>query len=474
MINVLGLKEGTSYNMINEIWDSEDLSTILSQKTKNDLLSIADGNEFKPINPLLEPFIGVYPLGIYKFPKWWKEFKTEYVNFVTDYMKDEIIDDYNKEEAQLKETKKLIETIEMLGDMNPKHLKEGKLPSGEKIIKRLKKTAEMVTNFEGDVLSCEWNRIYETNKTSTLEENLVITNSISSTIGMSSYFENPAHSSCMTILKGSNSSNYARGLWANVLDRNSLIIYVTNNNVRDIYNSDKLKSSYPHQTMVTRYILRLVESKDLYLCDRCGAVKKETKNKSVCPNCQNLTSTNLIKQTERVGVVLDRAYPHNAYTHSILKVLEKICKENNLDLFYHASYNSTQSTDEDGKDYLDLTKTQYRVTDVDPIKYVFKKEYDRICENCDSYIECLSCDKCNPYSREICNGCKLKEKTIKICTECPSHLHEVDYCRDPRNVGIRAYSDNGTSSGSNFSSKCFYDNEHYKVRYQVKMVKAVR
>lgn len=471
MVDVLGLKEGTSYDMINEIWRAESLSQELSQKTYEDLLSIADGNEFKPINPLLEPFIGVYPLGIYKFPKWWKEFKTKYVNFVTDYMKDEIIDDYNKEEAQLKETKKLIETIELLGDTTPRLLKEGKLPSGEKIIKRLKKTAEMVTNFEGDVLSCEWNRIYETNKTSTLEENLVITNSISSTIGMSSYFENPEHSSCMTILKGNNSLYYARGLWANIFDRNSLIIYVTNNNVRDFYNSDKLKNSYPHQTMVTRYILRLVESKDLYECSRCGAIKQNSANKSFCSNCQTITGTNLMKQTERTGVVLDRAYPHNAYTHSILKVLEKICKVNNYDLFYYTNYNSTQSTDEDGKDYLDLTKTNYKVTDVDPIKYVFLKKYDEVCEDCQFYVKCTSCDKCNPYSNEICNGCKFKEKNIKICSRSNN---KINFCKDPRNTGIRAYSDNGMSSGANFSSKCFYDNEHYKVAYQVKMIKEVK
>ena len=471
MIDVLGLKKGTSYDLINEIWNSENLSQELSQKTKNDLLSIADGNEFKPINPLLEPFVGVHPLGIYKFPEWWKKFKTEYVNFVTNYMKDEIIDDYNKEEVQLKETKKLIETIELLGDTTPMLLKEGKLPSGEKIIKRLKKTAEIVTNFDDDVLSAEWNRIYETNKTSTIEENLVITNSITTTIGMSSYFENPSHSSCMTILKGNNSSSYAKGLWANVFDRNSLIVYVTNGNVRDIYNADKLENTYPHQVMVTRYILRLVESKDLHICKNCGAIKTEIEGKSFCPNCKKYTSTNKIEQTNRIGVVLDRAYPHNAYTHSILKVLEKICKENNLDLFYYANYNNTQTSNEDKENYLDLTTKNYLAVDVEPIKYVFLKKYDKVCRDCNNYIKCLTCSKCKPYSSEICNSCKLKEKSIEICSQ---GLNGLDYCRDPRNTGFRAYSDNGKGGGSSYANSCSYDDEHYKVQYIIKMVKEVK
>lgn len=471
MIDVLGLKEGKSYDLINEIWEKKHLDKVLSKKTKKEILDIADGNEFKPVNPLLEPLIGVYPLGIYKFPDWWNKFKIEYVNFITDYMKEEIIDDYNKEEIELKETKKLIETIELLGDMTPQLLKEGKLPNGEKIIKRLKKTAELVINYEEDILSAYWNRIYETNKTSTVEENVVITNSIASTIGMSSYFENPDHSSCMTIMKNSNASSYAKGIWSNILDRNSLIIYVTNGSERGFYGEDAFDNKYTHQAMTTRYVLRLIQTGDMDVCNNCGAIKKNTSNnKSYCSACKQVTNTTHINNTQRIGVVLDRAYPHNAYTYNILKLLNKLCKINNLDLFYYDNYNDTQTTNEMDDRGLELTSKKYRALDVEPVLYTMLKDYDSICQECEHYIESISCNICKPCSTNICNNCKLKNSKISICSLCRDGRK---YCKNPENVATKAYADNAVRGGSGFTYYNAYDEEHYRMQYNVKLVKEV-
>lgn len=474
MIDILGLKNSTSLELIKDIWKTKSLKNELSEVTYKQLISIANKNEFKPINESLKPLIGVYPLGTYKFPKWWSEFKVEYVNFITDYMKDEIVEDYNKDKNELKETQKLIETVELLGRMTPQNLKEGKLPNGEKIIKRLKKTAEMITEYDNDVLNTQWNRIYETNKTSTGDEYVVITNSISSTIGMSSYFENPEHSSCMTILKGNNARSYAKGLWSNVLDKNSLILYVTNGSERGFYNEDILSKSYPHQAMTTRYILRLIKTEDLTFCTSCGGIKEYTESeKSYCPHCKEVTNNKQYEQPERIGVVLDRAYPHNAYTHSILKLLKELCDKNNLTLFYHVLYNDTQTTNEDNNKYdIDLTTKEYRALDVEPIPYTHSKDYDNVCEECSKYISFTSCQECDPFSNEICKTCAMKNKKYMKCARL-DYKDETDYCRNPQNTAFRAYADNAIYTGSAYNKCNAFDNEHYRTQYRVKMVKEV-
>lgn len=123
---------------------------------------------------------------------------------------------------------------------------------------------------------------------------IVITNSIMSTLGMSSYAPmaggNPyvrTWRSCQTL----NDQEYSSRIWANLGDPNSLVMYVTDLETVPLYNQNGLTDSscneYSHYKMMQRNILRV----------------------------------SIDNKTGEPYMFLDRAYPNNAYTLDMYKLL---------------------------------------------------------------------------------------------------------------------------------------------------------
>lgn len=476
MLTLEGLKERTTAELIDTITQQLDLDNKLSKVTMEDILQIKEMGDFKPIAKELEPFVGIFPYQHVELPEWWEIFKQQFVDYVSNNIKDEILEDY--QEKKLKETQKLLETMNLLKRTKITHLTNSQLPNGNRILKHLKKITELCCNVkEEDVINANWYKLFESKKTTSSEEFVVITPSISSTLGMSSYFENPKYSSCQTLFKDHNGDVHAKGIWSNILDINSLVIYITKPNS---FANFRGLDSFKHQAMTVRYILRLIEITDYYKC-LCGIVSVN-KNPQICANCGK-TEFRHIKQPKKIGVMLDRAYPHPQYTLGILKIIEKIAQEAGLTLFIPSNYNSAQEGVFELKtEKIIKTPESFIAMTANPIKAVLTKEADKNCKICESLTETLSCNTCKPYSKTMCIECNFKNIKDRRCTKCWYKKQNVCLgenctmcfyrpCADITTKGRSHYDDH--AGGNSISVGQVLPNREYKKIYQVKIIERI-
>lgn len=481
MLELKGLVNETdnAEQMIERLWKEIGIGSAVHAKTKLQVLENIQDEYFKPITEELQKIRGIYNLEITKFPEWWRGFKRQFVDFLTDNITDELADDYNNE-RETHAIQKLIETEQQLATISVQQLKEGKFPNGNKIIKHLKKITQLCCPdvTDEDIFKSEWYRTYEKHKTTSFDEMLVLTNSIPSFLGMSSYFENPNHQSCMTLVHYA--TNNARGIWSYCLDPGSLIAYVTRDNlVREF----KGIGGLPHQAMITRYILRLVKTATLYQCPHCGEMYVEPLTR-ICKACKRPHPDYIIKKPDPklgegvLGLMLDRAYPHAQYTGPIMKLLKQLCDENNLKLFMLQNYKVAQHGGAEYEARHD-GKIHY-VTSAEPIPHTYLRRYIEHCENCSSLNEIKSCDVCNPIHYSLCENCKFKGTKVLRCVECEYN----DYCppNDCKDCPLRPcmnrydritthYDDH---AGADYHPGTQLQNLDYKKIYKVHIVKEVR
>lgn len=224
---------------------------------------------------------------------------------------------------------------------------------------------------------------------------LIITNSLISTVGMSSYGQtvNNKHlwTSCQKL---THPASHSAGLFQHIVDTNSLICYVTDKKPAHLYtciDSDSIAFSdfskdnlvnntdYYHYQMIQRNIIRLFWEPD----------------------------------NKKYTIALDRSYPNNKYTKTILKKLMEITSDDlNMSVFYN--YNVTQNSI--GENELHELKHKFfsqLVYTPNPIPYLIYRNGNSTIAYGDQYLEKQNLRiNSSPYYRQKYKICQIGNKEI--------------------------------------------------------------
>jgi len=410
-INTLGLEfpdKITSKEMFEKIWDYK-LKNKLSKIIKEEILNNMYDDNYKQVDERLIPFIGVYPLHI-TCQEWVEKFKEMVRNAITvDYLI------YQKkyqlsnpmitkgEFIQIREDiYRAIEQADYIkGITIDSYGRETKLL---KYIKQQMKKIVIINDKEYD--SQEFVKYYNKYKESSKELHLVITNSIASFLGMSSYApkkgNNRLWTSCQSILFSG--SGYDKCLPTNLVDKGSLIAYITDGTTINFlgYHTVGQTEDSNHQVMIARYIIRFLESNS---------------------------------ETGKVIVAPDRAYHSSMYSDSVFNILAQLCKKNGYSLGIHVKNNFAQQEEiiNPIEKYTNRnTKIEYADSLV-PIKASPDITYDsgKRCSNCShsmligcqsyEYCDDTNCEDCkfhDVYNCELCSNFNLDECAGKDCSQC--------------------------------------------------------
>jgi len=345
---------------------------------------------YKEVDKELHRFIGIHNLEVVSYPEWFDEFFSDFsmsvVNSIGKDKEKDIEEAFEAGEVTKDtplEVKKLIETLKQFEQLTPKVFDTGKLPNGQKILKFCKKVFEAMTPDNKDKASEQkWYKLFESKNTSNDCEGtkIIITPSQVSFLAMSAVFDNPDYTSCQDIgIHKWNDSNI-KGIGANLLDKNSLICYVTQGATRNIKSQNNLVQE-KHQTMLVRMMLRLVKS-----------------------------------ETGQYYIVPDRAYPHKTYTPAIVAILKRIC--DNSDGKIKVGIFSSYTQEQHG------TQTQFNFTfdnenviveEVNPVEYIFQQQYIWDDEK-ESDERIKSTNNCNFNSNA--DKCKWSGSDKFSCAKC--------------------------------------------------------
>jgi len=272
---------------------------------------IYDDN-YKKVDELLIPFIGVYPLECNALNDEWSPL---FIDKLARWMYTDIssISSTNRYTTKIDEKStqhilnKILSVLQLASDFNQGicYYQGRKIKIIKFIKSQLKKCIEISdTKLE----QFDWYRYYIMKKETKNKLYLVITNSIASQLGMSSYApkkeNNRVWTSCQTI--SGHNYGYARCVPSNLTDKGSLICYITDGSDVDFYGIEH--KDYTHQTIMYRWMLRLLKS-----------------------------------ETGDAYLMLDRAYPHDGYASLVIDKLLQLSNENNIPLTLSKGYNSTQN-----------------------------------------------------------------------------------------------------------------------------------
>lgn len=457
-INTLGLEfpsKITGKEMFKKIWDYK-LKNKLSKTIKKEILNNMYDDNYKQVDERLIPFIGVYPLDII-CQEWVKQFKEMVRNAITvDYLiyqkkyqlsnpmitKGEFVqirEDIFRAIEQADYTKGI--TIDLYG-------RKTKLL---KYIKQQIKKIVIIDDKEYD--SQEFVKYYNKHKESSKELHLVITNSIASFLGMSSYAPKKGSSrlwtSCQSILFSG--SGYDKCLPTNLVDKGSLIAYITDGttiNFLGYHNVGQTEDSN-HQIMIARYIIRFLESNS---------------------------------ETGKVIVAPDRAYHSSMYSDSVFNILAQLCKKNGYSLGIHVRNNFAQQEEviDPIRKYTDKnTKIEYANSLVPikaspDIKYDSKEQCSRCSYNalinCQLYKDCdgTGCEDCefdNIYHCELCSNFDLDECIGKNCSQCENRSCPCEFYS---NITMYAHYDDQLGYTTVDNRDCF-DLKTLTFRYKYKL-----
>lgn len=410
-INTLGLEFSdkiTGKEMFEKIWDYK-LKNKLSKTIKEEILNNMYDDNYKQVDERLIPFIGVYPLHI-TCQEWVKRFKEMVTNAITvDYLiyqkKYQLSNPMITKGEFVLIREDIFRAIEQADYMKGITIDlYGRKTKLLKYIKQQMKKIVVIDDKEYD--SQEFVKYYNKHKESSKELHLVITNSIASFLGMSSYAPKKGNSrlwtSCQSILISG--SSYDKCLPTNLVDKGSLIAYITDGttiNFLGYHNVGQTEDSN-HQIMIARYIIRFLDSNS---------------------------------ETGKVIVAPDRAYHSSMYSDSVFNILAQLCKKNGYSLGIHTKNNFAQQemVIDPIEKYTDKnTKIEYANSLV-PIKaspditYDSKEQCFRCSHNaligCQLYKNCnnTNCRDCkfdNVYNCELCGNFNLDECAGKDCSQC--------------------------------------------------------
>lgn len=320
-INTLGLtaKNMTGRKIVDYLWNNKYKSTLHKQVIDHVNKSCFVDDNFKEVDERLDEITGVYELPAVAKPYWVDDFIQLFTSYAT--LENLLI---SKGYSIVNKEAKCEDFFTMTNALTEK-LKEADYVDGlieddskrqVKIMKYIKQQlAKFVTIPDKDFDATDFVKHYIKYKEASKPLHLVITNSVPSFIGMSSFAPDKGGSrvwtSCQSVF--ASGSDYTKGLLSNITDKGSLICYVTDGTSVKAYGAEN--RDFDHQVMLCRNLLRL-----MYVPDK----KKYT-------------------------LVLDRAYPNAMYTPQILSVLKELAKEIDVEVSMHLSYNSAQN----GKDYFE-------------------------------------------------------------------------------------------------------------------------
>lgn len=436
-INTKGLvnQEDNAIELLEEVYSN----FFYDSGINNDILStIKDTTydyDYKNVDEVLKSFIGVYKLNTNKI----KAQKTKKLLFeLYQYLIDARAHGFNSdislydgyiiknlekydEFLTVIESKKYNEQSEVLqkGMILDSHNRE------IKALKWIRKELKQIIDIEDSVIESKWWYKNYTNENHSKDYYLVITNSQSSILGMSSYQNEKTNGekawcSCQTIKR--NHEYYAKGTLCTMTDMGSIIMYITDGTTT--YFEGLSKNKFKHQTMNYRYMLRL------------------------------------LKDSQKQYIVIDRGYPEKAFLEQVMEIVANICRNIGIDFSIFYNYNDTQNSG------VNENYNKYILNSIDTLcvnssyKITATENEPRLkdCSDCDNWINfdyncdnnCLKCDyNCANY----CGNCPTP-CTNGNCAECSG-------CYDFEDVYIGHYDDNSIDRG--LQADC----ELYERKYRI-------
>ncbi|MDD3414867.1 MAG: hypothetical protein PHY47_12815 [Lachnospiraceae bacterium] len=466
-INTLGLlrpKEINGIEMLNNIWKI-NWEGIIDESIHEQIIENTYDNNYKYVDDILKPLIGIYPLNIIE-QRWVKTFINKVKEAITVeyliYEKNYNLTNENMTKGEFVAIRSDIfravdEADYIKGTTLDSYKRETKLL---KYIKQQIKKIVRMTDQQFD--SEEFIKYYVKYKESSKPLHLVITNSISSFLGMSSYApkksgsdNNRLWTSCQSALYSE--SGYLRSLPSNFLDSGSLIAYVTDRvginflkyGEKVLRANDNIDNETMHQQMYARYIVRALKS----------------------------------NEDERPIIAFDRAYHSSMYTETILNTIAPIIKNIGYTLALHYSRNIAQMENVfDDRQYT-KHKSAIDANSAFPIQASIKHnnssyEYDkcetcahtinRNCDNCDNDNDC---DDCEFYGITRCGECinfDGVECANRFCHECASNSFKCRYKINLQDAFTHYDDQNSVTNMDN--SKIIIDDIDrytYKIKYKV-------
>jgi hypothetical protein len=360
-------------------------------------------NNYKIIDDNLKNLIGVYPIDLSGVVDWDGEFRSMFCCWANDFIPHPEIRPYELSQLDPKYIEKEIynkKVTNIHDKLKHADYSQGIITDNNrnmKIIKWLKKQIRTELNIEisdTELEQTDWYRFYVKKKESKKQLYLVITNSVASILGMSSYapiddYGSRIWQSCQTIAEYP--TEYARALPVNIMDPGSLICYVTDGNTVEFNDYGELcDGDYNHQIMMARWMLHLLR-------DTC--------------------SNDLV-------VALDRAYPNDAYSKPVMDQVLKLCQENGLLFSIYCDYNSTQGSKHFfASDYIDESNFIYAESAF-PIRYLTVDSKEKPdCEYCDFFVERM-CENCDDFDCD-CTCCEWNQ--VHHCSRCDHYSDDCLY-----------------------------------------------
>lgn len=423
-----------------------------------------DENDQKILSDRLLPFVGEYKVNPTVRPEWFIEAMYEFNYFIDENLKDEELKEIIiKEVETYTETKKLpenpswfIRAVDQYQNAKPEDVYNGYFPNGQKIVKFLKKVAELTLGKEVDFLKSNCVKIIESNKPeSSTGMKIVITNSAASIMCMSEFFEG-GMTSCQQWSGGKNSGN-SRKLSNNLSDPNMLLLYVTNGQ------KSKSMEKYgviEHEVMKQRMLIRLI--KTYKTPEKDGTIYSKKSNKK--------------EELVDIGIMVDRSYPKSDYNNEIYELLNELCEKNGLKFYEPFDYNMSREGGKIQKIFKKVKDPLYAF-DAEPYKILSCRSFIGE-DKCKAMVSQSICEtSCRPISKEICAACtsmfkfnEIVDKKCSKCKECKLTDKAVTCCECPIMNGLEfGYKDNT----SRYSTDCLINTngtiqDMYKVKELVR------
>lgn len=400
-------------------WNSHYIHSTHFSTYKMIIDNMYDDN-YKHVDERLKQFIGVYELPIIFKPYWVDDFIEKFMQFIT--LENLLI---NKKFKPINDKTTCNDFYESMSDLTNKikeaNYIEGVLTLGEKrVVKIMKYIRQQLNKYviisDEDFEKEDFVRYYIKMKETKNKLYIVLTNSIASLLGMSSYA--PDVSVCVndrkklwtSCMSGHPNGTLTESVIANLTDKNSLICYVTNGiKAKNIMYPETTK--YNHQAMITRTQVRMLE---------------DTK-------------------TKQPILLVDRAYPNPMYTEQIYNLLAQLTKDTNFTLGMYANYNTHQSgTNYFATAHKKLTQNTIRTIGRTPNKILLPYACDCRSTNCKQNNCNLLNNTSKCYICKLHNDCKLKQK----CYKCNAFTRDDSICGRmyyDDQVGSRTQSNGGSN-----------------------------
>lgn len=383
----------------------------------------------KKINPLLEPFIGVFPLEMKSLPTWWKDFIHKYAVSVIGELREDIAEQVNAElesgKVTMKESQLILDMHSQIKSITVEDFKKGVFPNGRKILKYMVSVAEQVRGKDNYEKS-EWFSFFNKSNVAGGQLHIVSTPSIASHIAISNIFDKSGMSSCQGFKGYCSEQNIPGAVFGNILTEDSLLVYVTGGRMGVIEGTD-----VEHQTMIARTFLRLFTSND-NTCKVCNSLNGD---KECCFDKDNFED-----KGSKLYIAFDRFYTQDTYFRDVFLSVKEIADKHGIEMCIFEGYNNSK----DGGTKNWSASAGKKITGITPIGIRMMNTRSKSCTFCDRKSDCNRMEKCKYYVT-----CKKVEGKEPNCMEC--------YTKDQKTCAghYEYYADNS------FTRSGVYRNKYY-------------